>query len=143
MPLRTVSLTLFCLALAAGTARAQDSTVIQAENVHFGYAQVLKVTPVYQVLNATSVEQRCTAGESGTRLTRAIGSVRERWSDRQQAAAACRPVPVAREYRRPIAYDVDYVYKGAKYRSRLPEDPGHRLRIRVGVTPVVAGVRTR
>jgi hypothetical protein len=35
----------------------------------------------------------------------------------------CRIVPVGREFRRPIAYDVDYVYKGTKYRSRLPEDP--------------------
>jgi uncharacterized protein YcfJ len=49
----------------------------------------------------------------------------------------CRAVPVEREFHRPIAYDVDYLYKGAKYRSRLPEDPGNRLRIRVSITPVV------
>ena len=49
----------------------------------------------------------------------------------------CRIVPVGREFRRPIAYDVDYVYKGTKYRSRLPEDPGNRLKIRVSVTPWV------
>ena len=47
----------------------------------------------------------------------------------------CRIVEVGREFRRPIAYDVDYVYKGTKYRSRLPEDPGNRLRLRVSVTP--------
>lgn len=47
----------------------------------------------------------------------------------------CRIVPVGREFRRPIAYDVDYVYKGTKYRSRLPEDPGNRLKIRVSITP--------
>ena len=35
-------------------------------------------------------------------------------------------VPVEREFRRLIAYDVDYVYKGDKYRSRLPYDPGNR-----------------
>ena len=49
---------------------------------------------------------------------------------------------MAREFRRPIAYDVDYVYKGSKYRSRLPDDPGNRLRIRIGVTPVVTGSRS-
>ncbi len=49
----------------------------------------------------------------------------------------CRIVPVGREFRRPIAYDVDYVYKGTKYRSRLPEDPGNRLKIRVSITPWV------
>jgi uncharacterized protein YcfJ len=47
----------------------------------------------------------------------------------------CRIIPVGREFRRPIAYDVDYVYKGTKYRSRLPEDPGNRLKIRVSITP--------
>ena len=47
----------------------------------------------------------------------------------------CRIVPVGREFRRPIAYDVDYVYKGTKYRSRLPEDPGNRLKVRVSITP--------
>ncbi len=49
----------------------------------------------------------------------------------------CQIVPVGREFRRPIAYDVDYVYKGTKYRSRLPEDPGNRLKIRVSITPWV------
>ncbi len=47
----------------------------------------------------------------------------------------CRMVEVGREFRRPIAYDVDYVYKGIKFRSRLPEDPGNRLKLRVSITP--------
>ncbi len=47
----------------------------------------------------------------------------------------CRIVEVGREFRRPIAYDVDYVYKGIKFRSRLPEDPGNRLKLRVSITP--------
>lgn len=50
---------------------------------------------------------------------------------------ACHIVEVPREFRRPIAYDVDYVYKGTKYRSRLPEDPGNRLRVRVSVIPYI------
>ena len=50
----------------------------------------------------------------------------------------CRVVPVEREFQRPIAYDVDYIYKGVKYRSRLAEDPGNRLRIRISVVPYVA-----
>lgn len=52
----------------------------------------------------------------------------------------CRVVEVGREFRRPIAYDVDYVWRGTKYRSRLPEDPGNRLRIRISVTPVIGGL---
>ena len=50
----------------------------------------------------------------------------------------CRTVLVGREFQRPIAYDVDYIYKGVKYRSRLAEDPGNRLRIRISVVPYVA-----
>jgi len=148
------------LALWVGTAAAQN-TVIQAENVRFDYAQVLRVTPVYQTLRASSVEQQC----EDSRFSRAFGAVKdaltredkpERDGDKNSKddkggtdpkdpkdPAKCRPVTVDREFRRPIAYDVDYVYKGAKFRSRLPEDPGNRLRIRVSVTPVVAPARSR
>ena len=54
-----LSLPLMLSALWAFPAMAQETTVIQAENVRFAYAQVLRVTPVYQTLTATSVEQRC------------------------------------------------------------------------------------
>jgi len=152
-------LPILSLALWAGTAAAQN-TVIQAENVRFDYAQVLRVTPVYQTLRASSVEQQCEGEDS--RFSRAFGAVKdaltredkpERDGDKNSKddkvgkdpkdPAKCRPVTVDREFRRPIAYDVDYVYKGAKFRSRLPEDPGNRLRIRVSVTPVVAPARSR
>lgn len=49
----------------------------------------------------------------------------------------CHLVRVERQFQRPIAYDVDYVYKGTKYRSRLAEDPGNRVRVRVSVAPWV------
>lgn len=32
-------------------------------------------------------------------------------------------------------YDVEYVYEGRHYHTRLPYDPGERIRIRVDVTP--------
>mgnify|MGYP003583343365 CR=1 FL=1 len=152
-------LPILSLAFWAGTAAAQN-TVIQAENVRFDYAQVLRVTPVYQTLRASSVEQQCEGEDS--RFSRAFGAVKdaltredkpERDGDKNSKddkgskdpkdPAKCRPVTVDREFRRPIAYDVDYVYKGAKFRSRLPDDPGNRLRIRVSVTPVVAPARSR
>ena len=69
------------------------------------------------------------------RVRDALGGQDE--ADGAAAAEDCRMVPVEREFRRPIAYDVDYDYKGLKFRSRLPDDPGNRLRIRIGVTPVV------
>jgi uncharacterized protein YcfJ len=47
----------------------------------------------------------------------------------------CRLVEVEREAPVIVGYDVEYMYKGEKYVSRLPYDPGNRLRIRVSVMP--------
>ncbi|ADV27071.1 hypothetical protein Psesu_1223 [Pseudoxanthomonas suwonensis 11-1] len=95
---------------------------------------------------------------SGGVLSRMLDSVKGMFRDEPEAKAPpepapasatprggsnCRLVQVERQFQRPIAYDVDYVYKGTKYRSRLGEDPGNRLRIRVSVTPWVGeGTRT-
>jgi uncharacterized protein YcfJ len=57
-------------------------------------------------------------------------------SDRAEAEArGCQIVEVEREELRVVGYDVEYMYKGEKYMSRLPYDPGNRLRIRVSVVP--------
>ncbi|MGY1459069.1 MULTISPECIES: hypothetical protein [unclassified Luteimonas] len=144
-------------ALAAAPAWAQH-TVIQAENVRYEYAQVLRAEPVYQTLRATSVIERCEQssmvgpeeGEERRGLSRVVGAVRDVLTPNRNDSARevvgdgevdddCRMVPVEREFRRPIAYDVDYLVRGVKYRSRLPNDPGNRLRVKVAVTPVVAG----
>ena len=148
MCLRLLPILLF--AVAAAPASAQDTTVIQLENVRFAYAQVLRVTPVYQTLNAIAMVETCTPetpdDEAGSRLSRVVGAVKgvlgrpaEEPVDKNDLD--CVVVPEQRQFQRPIAYDVDYVYKGSKYRSRLAEDPGNRLRIRIGVTPVVSGSR--
>lgn len=137
-----LSLLLTCLVLAAGPAVAQH-TVIQQENVRYDYAQVLRVTPVYQTLTATRTEQRCEpAAQDKSRLSRAVGAIKDVLRREDTKGVNCQSVPVEREFRRPIAYDVDYVYKGAKFRSRLPEDPGNRLRIRIAITPAVPGATT-
>lgn len=137
--------------LAAAPAWAQH-TVIQAENVRYEYAQVLRAEPVYQTLRATSMVERCEQssmvspeeGEERRGLSRVVGAVRDvltpgRGDQVEDGDEDCRMVPVEREFRRPIAYDVDYVVRGVKYRSRLPNDPGNRLRVKVAVTPVVPG----
>lgn len=136
-------------AILAAPAAAQE-TVIQKENVRLEYAQVLRAEPVYQTLRATSMVERCEqstrveSDDDGRRgLSRVVGAVKDVLTpgkaedEAAGAAAGCRMVPVEREFRRPIAYDVDYVHKGVKYRSRLPFDPGNRMRVRVSVTPVV------
>lgn len=134
------------LAWAGSTAMAQQTTVIQAENVRYAYAQVLRVTPVYQTLTATRTELRCEPAPTendASRMSRVVGAMKGavkdvlKRDDATEENPACRSVPVEREFRRPIAYDVDYTYKGSKYRSRLAEDPGNRLRIRVSVSPVL------
>jgi uncharacterized protein YcfJ len=157
MPRLPIPLTMCLLALAAAPAMAQN-TVIQTENVRTEYAQVLRAEPVYQTLRATNMVQRCEPSEPvqasavpGQRrgLSRVVGAVKGALGqglDTEPAAPPastprdgddCRMVPVEREFRRPIAYDVDYVHKGVKYRSRLPYDPGNRVRVRVSVTPIV------
>lgn len=47
----------------------------------------------------------------------------------------CRIIDVWEEERRIAGFDVEYSYRGQIYMSRLPYDPGERLRIRVSVTP--------
>ena len=137
--------------LAAAPAWAQH-TVIQAENVRYEYAQVLRAEPVYQTLRATSMVERCEQSsmvspeedEERRGLSRVVGAVREvltpgRGDQVEDGDEDCRMVPVEREFRRPIAYDVDYVVRGVQYRCRLPNAPGNRLRGKGAVTPVVPG----
>ena len=138
----TVVLCLALIGAIAPAASAQDSgtTVIQPENVRMDFAQVMRVQPIYQVLRATRMEPRCPDGdEDPKRLSKIVGAVKGAMSRKPEApdASNCEMTPVVREFRRPIAYDVDYVYRGTKYRSRLPYDPGNRLRVRVSVVPYV------
>ena len=141
---------LLSLAFATPTAWAQDTiTVIQPENVRMDVAQVMRVQPVYQTLRATRMEPRCPGTEASEEdekgLSRIYGAVKGALTRKPKPATAeeCEMVPVEREFRRPIAYDVDYVYRGMKYRSRLPYDPGTRLRVRVSVMPHIPPMAER
>ena len=149
------------MAQAAAPAAAAPVRVVPAENVRIEYAQVLKVEPIYQTLRATRTEERCESTpviqvpvpeeqrEQPGVFTRMVDSVKGLFEREPEPAqdgqpvgprrnANCQLVQVDRQFQRPIAYDVDYVFKGTKYRSRLAEDPGNRMRIRVSVTPLVA-----
>jgi len=140
---------LLCLpaaAVLAAAAHAQDpqpEVVLPPENVRYDYAQVLNVEPIYQTLRTTSNERVCeqAGAEGGSRLVRVVSAVRNRLTgnttveEHKAGLSNCRMMPVAKEFKRAIAYDVDYVYKGSKFRTRLAQDPGNRLRIRVTITP--------
>lgn len=121
------------LSLLMLSTAAPAETVVQRENVRYEYARVLRVSPVVQTLTATSVETRCEADDKG--ISRVVGAVRSALK-RDSKDGRCHAVPVERKFQRPVAYDVDYTYRGARYRSRLADDPGHLLRIRVSVMPV-------
>lgn len=138
-----VGLAAAALLLAAPCVRAQDATpevVIPQENVRYDYAQVLGVDPVYQVLRTSRMEQVCDIKKrtASNGIARVVGAVKDKLggaSADEDEFENCRMQPVVREFRRPIAYDVDYVYKGSKFRTRMARDPGNRLRVRVSITP--------
>ncbi len=139
-------------AIAQAEPEPEPAPARQPENVRIEYAQVLRAEPVYQTLHATSMVERCEASspvedndEDKTGFARVIGAVKGALTPDPRveevapsAGGQCRMVPIEREFRRPIGYDVDYVHRGVKYRSRLPADPGNRVRVRVSVTPIVS-----
>lgn len=147
-------LAVIMLIAALAPAAGAQTTVIQQENVRTEYARVLRAEPVYQTLRATSMIERCDQStpvgteEPRSGLARVMGAVKDALTPGsaevelepgvEDPSQGCRMVPMEREFRRPIAYDVDYVHHGIKYRSRLPYDPGNRLRVRVSITPIVA-----
>ncbi len=116
IPLLSIAL----LVMGAVPVQAQSGSG-QLSNVRTEYAQVLRVEPVYQTLRAYAMEQRCDNPAESAGVA--------------QTNRNCRPTRVEREFQRPVAYDVDYIHRGVKYRSRLPIDPGKRLKVRISVTP--------
>ena len=136
---------IFVMFFAISSAYAQSETVVVKENVTTVYADVLRVTPIMQTLRATRNEQVCDGKVQESNSHKWLKTLRDltnrkddsvKTSDRV-TGKGCRIVEVEREFQRPIAYDVDYMYQGMKFRSRLPEDPGTRLKIRIGVKPII------
>lgn len=75
-----------------------------------------------------------------------VGGAIGRNVDRNDGSASrggCRMVDVEREQRRVASYDVEYMHQGQTFMSRLPYDPGDRLRVRVSVQPVDEGTAFR
>ena len=119
MALRPLLLALLLVLATAPVAPAQAR--LAEENVTWAWAQVLRASPVYRMVQVPTTEQRCTAGDPA--------------ASGQGARENCRTVPVLYQERRLVGYDVEYVYKCEKYMSRLAADPGARLRIRIAVVP--------
>ena len=119
----TCRMLLLALSLAAAAPLAAQEQHV-GENVTWAYAQVLRVSPVYRMVQVPTSETRCVAPLAAPP------------TDRTAARdAGCHVVPVVYQERRLVGYDVEYLYKGETYVSRLAADPGARLRIRVSVAP--------
>jgi uncharacterized protein YcfJ len=152
---RTCTFPLVLLFAAIASPAHAQSVAFQTENVRTEYARVLRAEPVYQTLRATTMVESCgqatpvAPGEEPKRgLAKVVGAVKDALTpgtdkDEDGIGDDCRMIPAEREFRRPIAYDVDYVHHGVKYRSRLPYDPGNRLRVRVSITPIVPTASSR
>ena len=110
-----------CLAVVLATALAAATASAQATaNTSYGYAQVLRVEPVYAIDTVQAVDPDCLRPDKAK-------------APPARTAADCRPHAV--QVRRVVAFDVEYTYKGDTYMSRLRQDPGNRLRVRVTVVP--------
>jgi len=87
------------------------------DSVHFSWADVLRVDPVFEYQAVSPEECRQATG-------------------RDTVENACRRNPAGGyEQRHIIGYDVEYRYRGEIYMARTSTDPGDRLRVRVSVTP--------
>lgn len=122
------------LAFAALPAFGQEALIVQPENVRTEYGQVLRAEPIYEDQKETWLERQCKDGNNRF-LSRIAGAVKDVLKPGSNDKSGCRDVPVEREFRRIVAYHVDYMYKGRKYRSRLPYDPGNKIKLRVSVQP--------
>lgn len=145
----------------------------QAANIHYGWAEVLRVDPVYAAV-AQPPPQQCspqtvthedhnhtggtvlgaivggvlghTVGKGNGRTAATVagavagGAIGNRVSaahDRSYTTqeTVCQPVDDYAPQQQIVGYDVEYRYRGEVYMSRLPYDPGERLRVRVSVAP--------
>jgi len=107
-----------CIALA-GTffVHAQDTPIqtdgAQVEgNIRIEYAEVLRVEPVYLPAPQTDTHDAPPTEANAVPMQDDEGG-------------------------HTLTYDVDYILRGVKYRSRIPYDPGNRLQVQLTVTPVL------
>src|SRR5690348_7517621 len=146
----------------------------QAANVRYGWAEVLRVDPVYAPVPDPPPQQQCypetvtrqddnhtggtvlgaivggvlgnTVGKgdgrkaatvagavAGGAIGNRVSAAHDRTYTTQQTV--CHPVGNYAPQQQIVAYDVEYRFRGDVYMSRVPYDPGERLRVRMTVAP--------
>jgi len=108
---------ILCLG-SLGAVPQADSVQIEG-NMRTEYAEVLRVEPVYLPAPQDADGTPCAAVVTDPRTH-----------------DACVYAEIGEDGQM-LVYDVDYVLRGVKYRSRLPYDPGTRLKVRLSVTPML------
>lgn len=125
-------------------------------HVQHAYAQVLVVEPAYEEVVVSRLAEYCReTGPDNAQASRLLpalagdspGPSADAAADLHAASFEAEPADMlACEQRREeaverqqVGYDVQYRYRGELFQSRLREDPGDRLRIRVQITPAPAG----
>jgi len=121
---------LSCALLIAPATHAQ---MIEG-TVRTEYAEVLRVEPVYLPVPPPDDE----AVQCASMLPLDPMQTADSGTDIPPAETDCIPLQSARTQTGPLVlYDVDYVLRGVKYRSRLPYDPGNRVQVQLSVTPLL------
>lgn len=159
-------------------------TAAGEENSHYGWADVLRVDPVYDDDSASPPQQPCyeeqvpvaapadvdaqnkrgvftaigafvggiLGNQFGKGKGRAAATVAgavaggvagnnvaaagdENGDPRPQYKTVRHCPPAAVNQRKAVAYDVEYRYRGDVFSSRMPYDPGDRVRVKVSVSP--------
>ncbi len=121
----------------------QEPVTRREDNPHWGVtAQTVTGGVIGGVIGNQAVNgsKRDAATALGALVGAAIGANR---ASKQQANVReytdyerrCRTVQERRTEQRLDGYDVSYRYGGQLYQTRLPYDPGRRLRVQVSVTP--------
>lgn len=152
---------IFILIFLSPIVQAQDgeNNVSTIENISYGYADVLRVDPVYEYWVTREPREECygtfnqdierprpgsdTTGGAVTGAARGGDTGREVNQENNAAGQLksnkpnqhCQIVEAERKNRRIVAYDVEYRYRGEVFLSRLNNDPGDHLRIRITITP--------
>ncbi len=164
---------LLAFAVAANAQNYPPPPPAGQANIHYGWADVLRVDPVYAAVaqpppqecypqTVTRQDDNHTGGTVlGAIVGGVLGSTVGKGDGRKAAAVAgavaggaignrvsaahdrsystqqtvCQPVANYAPPQQIVAYDVEYRFRGEVYMSRLPYDPGERLRVRVTVAP--------
>jgi len=147
------------MATSAQDTHVQTYTAQIEGNVRTEYAEVLRVEPIHVPACPAPPHSASTSHSASrtdapsvnpdvmlslkTERTRTspspmppLGTTPQERTDTAQDDTECTPLRNGSDGQQ-LVYDVDYVLRGVKYRSRLPYDPGNRLQVQLSVTPVL------